>query len=215
MPSARLGDLHRAHQIVDQLVDRAGADRAEMPDASLTAARDKAARVRDRPASAPTSKRQLSGSRRVRQAGDRAIDIDEAAAAQLARHIERVLVRHGGAFDRQRAGLHCRGGAVRWPSHTARDASSSATMVTTASASIGGILPARVAHRAPRAIRSSAFALLRFHTATVKPGVEIAAGHAMAHAAQTDEGDFCHGLVHILDWRRARCRTRAAPASPP
>jgi hypothetical protein len=54
------------------------------------------------------------------------------------------------------------------PSQTARDASSSATMVTTASASIAAS-SGEVAHLAPRAIRSSAFALLRFQTETVKP----------------------------------------------
>src|SRR5258707_366333 len=45
-------------------------------------------------------------------------------------------------------------------SHTAREASSSATMVTTASASIAAS-SGEVAHCAPRAIRASAFALLR------------------------------------------------------
>jgi hypothetical protein len=53
-------------------------------------------------------------------------------------------------------------------SHTARDASSSATMVTTASASMAAS-SGDVAHRAPRAIKSSALALLRFQIATVKP----------------------------------------------
>ncbi|MCP1858678.1 hypothetical protein J2R73_003682 [Bradyrhizobium japonicum] len=54
------------------------------------------------------------------------------------------------------------------PSQTAREASSSATMVTTASASMAAS-SGDVAQCAPRAIRSSAFALLRFHSVTVKP----------------------------------------------
>ena len=53
-------------------------------------------------------------------------------------------------------------------SQTAREASSSATIVMTASASIAAS-SGEVAQIAPRAIRSSALALLRFHTATVKP----------------------------------------------
>ena len=56
------------------------------------------------------------------------------------------------------------------PSHTAREASSSATMVTTASASIAAS-PGEVDQRAPRAIRSSALARLRFQTEASNPAL--------------------------------------------
>jgi len=54
------------------------------------------------------------------------------------------------------------------PSQTLREAASSATMVTTASASIAASF-GEAAQCAPRAIKACAFALLRLNTATLKP----------------------------------------------
>ena len=141
--------------------------------------------------------RQLSGRRRVRQAGHGTVDVDETASAQLARHFERMLVRYGGAFDRQRAGLHGRGGAVLGQPHRAR-------CFVVGDHGHDGVGVDRGIFRRRRPSRAARDQVLGFRLAAIpdrdrKSVVEVAAGHAVAHASKTDEGDIFHELVHILD----------------
>jgi len=56
--------------------------------------------------------RQFSARGRIRQAGDRAIEIDQAARVQLTGQMQRVLIGDRRAFDRQRPRLHGGGRAV-------------------------------------------------------------------------------------------------------
>ncbi|MGX1353588.1 hypothetical protein AB7M49_007209 [Bradyrhizobium elkanii] len=92
-------------------LNTAGADRAEMPDRAADR-REIRLRAFEIGWISSHQQRQLAGGRRLRQAGDRTIDVDQAAAVELARHLERVLVRDRGAFDRERAGFHVGGSAV-------------------------------------------------------------------------------------------------------
>src|SRR3979411_2915341 len=85
------GNLDRTHQIVDQFVNRAATDGAEMPD-----------RGRERREIWPRSfeirglgadpQGQFSAGGGIRQTRDRTIDIEETASAKLAREIERMSV---------------------------------------------------------------------------------------------------------------------------
>ena len=58
--------------------------------------------------------------RGIRQAGDRTVDIGEAALAKLAGQKKRMRMRNGGAFDREATGLHRRGSAILGEPHGAR-----------------------------------------------------------------------------------------------
>ena len=135
-------------------------------------------------------KRQFSRGGRFRQAGHRAIDIDEAAAAQLMRQIERVTIGNGGAFDRQRAGFHRRSRAVLCEPHRARS-------LVIGDHGDDGIGIDRGILRRRRPLRAAGNQIFRLRLAAIpdrdlEAGVEIAAGHAVAHATETDEGNSCH-----------------------
>src|SRR5882757_4335202 len=93
-PLRKAGDLDCAEQIVDQLVNRAAAYRAEMPDRGA-----ERREIWPRPLQigwlGADQQGQLSRRRRVRQAGDWTVDVNETAASQLARKIERMLMGNG------------------------------------------------------------------------------------------------------------------------
>ena len=118
-PLRDAGDLDSAHQIVDQLVDRAGADRAEMPDRGRE-------RRKIRPRAfevgrlGANQQSQFSAGRGIRQTRDRTIDIDQAAPAKLAREIERVTVRDRGTLDGQCTGFGGCDRAILAEPHRAR-----------------------------------------------------------------------------------------------
>ena len=113
------GNLDRAHQVVDQLVNRAGTDRTEMPDRGRE-------RREIRPRSFEVSglgadqQRQFSVCCSIRQPRDRTIDIDQTASTEFAREIKCVAIRHGGTFDRQCTGFGRRAGASLAEPHGAR-----------------------------------------------------------------------------------------------
>ena len=161
------GDLDRAHQIVDQLVDGAAADRAEMPDrgGERHEKRPRAFEVRGLGAD---QQGQFPARGSIGQAGDRTIDIDQPAATQFAGEIERMS-------DRTRSNIRSRARRLLWPKpHRPCRATRCATPRHRRPWSRWHRRhrprpQADEAHRAPRAIRSSAFALLRLKTATSKP----------------------------------------------
>ena len=156
---------------------------------------------------------QFSRSSGVRQAGDRAVDIDETARAQIARQIERVPIGNGRTLDRQRARFGCFGRTILAEPHRAGcfvigDHGDDSVRA------IGGV------RRRIGPARATRDQIIRLGLAAIpdrdgESAVEIAAGHAVAHASETDEGDMGHGLIHVLDRTQAARRRRVAPASPP
>jgi len=128
----------------------------------------------------PDQQGQFPAGRRLRQAGDGTIDIDQGAAAQFARHVECVLMRNRRAFDREAARLHrCRRAVLAEPDGTRRR-----VVGDHGHDCLGAIGSVRRRRGPPRAARDQVFCLglAAIPHRNVKTCIEIAAGHAMAHA---------------------------------
>ena len=182
-------NLHRAHQIIDQLEHRAGAYAAEMADGRAERLEEglcllEIGRI------GPDQQRQLALGCCRRKAGHGTVDIDQTSPGQLARHFQGMGVGDGGAFDRERAGLHVGRGTILAEPDGARGLvighhGNDRIRID------GGVF------RRGRPVRAARDQILRFGPAAIphrdgKTGIEIAAGHAVAHPSEPDEGDARH-----------------------
>ena len=185
-------DLYRAHQIVDQLEDGAGADRRRNAGWQCGSERVRARTFQIGSVSAD-EQRQFSGGRCLRQAGDRTVDVTQASRGQVAGQIARVLKRDRRTFDGQCIRLCSRGCAILAEPHGTR----SIVIGNHRHDRIG--ITRSVGWRTGPA-RAARDQVISFGSAPIperdgETVIEIAPRHAMPHTSKTNECDVGHDVV--------------------